>query len=98
MMKAKLNRENKAFKQVKSKDTKNKELEFGLEIEAKSYVELTLGKEFGKSDKFGADFYFSGVTISVRVKMGMKGKSGAFPIVPDFDKKFDVMKNKGEYK
>ncbi len=90
---------NKKFKQVKP--NKKKAFELGVGIEAESYVTLTLGKNWGVKDDFSADFYFSGVTMKVWVKAGF-AKPGDKPklvnLVPDVDKSFNILKNKGEYK
>ncbi len=86
---------------IKSKKEREKAFEMGVGIEASSYVSLTLGKDFGEKDDFSSDFYFSGISLKVWVKAGFsKGddKPKIVKIIPDFDKSFDILKNKGEYK
>ncbi|WP_438712675.1 hypothetical protein ACSTS3_10685 [Aquimarina muelleri] len=84
---------------AKEKIEKPKELGgLGLEMKADSEIHITLGTSFGKGDNFNADFYFSGVTLTARIKIGRKWKGITESIIPDFDKKFDILKNKGEYK
>ncbi len=95
----KLKREKgRKFSNSETKKSKDKKFELGLELEAKSTISLTFGGSFGKGDNFDADFYFSGVNVYVKIKWGFKGKSENFDILPDFDKTFDILKNKGEYK
>ncbi|WP_109852730.1 hypothetical protein [Aquimarina sp. AU58] len=73
----------------------------GIEAGADSEVALTLGKNFGERDNFTSDFYFSGVTVFIKLKGGRKkekDEAKTLKVIPDFEKSFDVLKNKGEYK
>ncbi len=72
----------------------------GIEAGAHSEVSLTLGENFGEKDNFTSDFYFSGVTVFIKLRAGRKKQKNPSPldIIPDFEKSFDVLKNKGEYK
>ncbi|MBL4746311.1 MAG: hypothetical protein JKY08_08070 [Flavobacteriaceae bacterium] len=90
----------KVLKNYNTKDSKAKIKSFGigLELEAKSYVSLSLGKSFGKGDNFDADFYFSGVTVKIKVKIGFKGKTEVFKIIPYTEKTINILKNESEYK
>ncbi len=91
---------NKKFTGVMNKKDKKKRFQLGVGIEANSFVSLTLGKDFGINNDFTSDFYFSGVTIFVKFQGGRKKKKKAstFDIVPDLNKSFDILKNKGEFK
>ncbi|WP_108867131.1 hypothetical protein [Aquimarina aquimarini] len=83
------------------KDKKMEEIAgVGIELGAHSEVSLTLGKNFGEQDNFTSDFYFSGVTVFIKFQGGRKKKKKPSPyeIIPDLEKSFDVLKNKGEYK
>ena len=83
------------------KDKKMEEIAgVGIDASAHSEVSLTLGKNFGKNDGFTTDFYFSGVTVFIKFQGGRKKKKKPSPydIIPDLEKSFDVLKNKGEFK
>ena len=92
---------NKRFEGVLKPDDLEKKFELGAGIEANSFVSLTLGKNFGENNDFSSDFYFSGVYLKVWIKAGFS-KGDDTPtivkVIPHFDKSFDILKNKGEYK
>ncbi|WP_026449532.1 hypothetical protein [Aequorivita capsosiphonis] len=82
------------------KDKEMKEIAgAGIAAGATSEVSLTLSKNFGKSNDFTTDFYFSGVTVWIKFTFGRKKnkKPSTYDIVPALDKTFDVLKNKGTY-
>ena len=85
---------------LEEKDKKMKEIAgAGISAGAISEVSLTLSKNFGRSNDFTTDFYFSGVTVWIKFTAGRKKKKepSTFDIIPDLNKSFDVLKNKGKY-
>ncbi|MCD8418606.1 hypothetical protein J2Q11_13140 [Tenacibaculum finnmarkense genomovar finnmarkense] len=73
----------------------------GIEAGAHSEVSLTLGKNFGGNNNFTSDFYFSGVTVFIKLRGGRKkekDEAKTLKIIPDLEKSFDILKNKGEFK
>ncbi|GAA5094893.1 hypothetical protein GCM10023210_26980 [Chryseobacterium ginsengisoli] len=81
----------------KKADTKKAELSIGAE--GKSYVALTLGKNFGNDNSWDADFYFSGLNLKIWAKFGLSGgEPEEFDIIPDAEGELDVLKGKFEMK
>lgn len=79
---------------------KKKSLGAGIGAEASTSVTLTLGKNFGKNNDWDADFYFAGVTLKVWAEAGYSDKSDAktVKLIPDYEDKINIFKNKGEIK
>ncbi|MBU3122023.1 hypothetical protein KN811_01285 [Sinomicrobium sp. 2019215] len=91
-----LDKKGRKFRNHRTRDAKEKAFELGIEAKAESFVTLTLGKNFGRQDNFESDFYFSGVNLKIKIKMGYKGTDKDLKLLPDVNKTFDVIKNKGE--
>jgi len=88
---------NKSFD---AEENKKKSLGAGIGAEANTSVTLTLGKNFGKNNDWDADFYFAGVTLKVWAEAGYSDKSDAktVQLIPDYEDKINIFKNKGEIK
>lgn len=89
-------------KQVSLKEDEEKRkkaFEMGIWVEGKAIVTLTVGKNFGEKDDWDADFYFSGVTLDIKIKAGGFDKEEKdLKITPRIDKKINIFKNVGEVK
>ncbi len=84
----------------KTDESKKKITDMGIGISAKasSEIVMSLGASFGKGDNFDTDFYFSGVNIEAKIRFGSEWKVRERQIIPDAEKTFEILKNKGEYK
>ena len=89
-------------KQVSLKEDEEKRrkaFEMGIWVEGKAIVTLTIGKNFGEKDDWDADFYFSGVTLDIKIKAGGFDKEeNDLKITPRVDKKINIFKDVGEVK
>lgn len=83
--------------QYRTENDDKKAFELGVEITAKSFVTLTIGKNFGENNNWDSDFYFSGVHLFIKVKAGFKGIDDDLKLIPSLDKKINIFKD-GEYK
>ncbi|ANH82686.1 hypothetical protein A8C56_18410 [Niabella ginsenosidivorans] len=94
LLKVKVKAENgKDMTQYRTEDNDKKAAEFGIEVTAKSFVTITIGKDFGMgAGKWGADFYFSGVQAFIKVKAGFKGLDDDLKLIPHVNKKIDLIK------
>ncbi|MCD2426242.1 hypothetical protein LQ567_25880 [Niabella pedocola] len=80
-------------------EKKKKAFELGIEIEGKAMVAYTVGKEFGNGGNWDTDFYFSGFTLSIKIKAGGFNKEEKdLPLIPKLDKTINIFKNAAEYK
>lgn len=86
----------KDVNQIRSKEDDDKAFELGVEVTATSFVTLTIGKNFGKTDDWDADFYFSGVKLIIKVKAGFTGTDSDLDLIPSLSKKINIFKG-GEY-
>lgn len=82
----------KDVNQIRSKEDDDKAFELGVEVTATSFVTLTIGKNFGKTDDWDADFYFSGVKLIIKVKAGFTGKDSDLDLIPSLSKKINIFK------
>ncbi|MBZ4188637.1 hypothetical protein [Niabella beijingensis] len=84
---------------VDDNEKKKKAFELGIEIEGKTMVSYTVGKEFGNGGSWDTDFYFSGFTLSIKIKAGGFNKEEKdLPLIPKVNKTINIFKNAGEYK
>lgn len=86
----------KDVNQIRSQENDDKAFELGVEVTATSFVTLTIGKNFGATDDWDADFYFSGVKLIIKVKAGFTGKDTDLDLIPSLSKKINIFKG-GEY-
>ena len=86
----------KDLTQQRTEENDKKAFELGVEVTATSFVTLTIGKNFGKTDDWDADFYFSGVKLIIKVKAGFKGVDKDLDLIPSLNKKINIFKG-GEY-
>ncbi|MFV0531641.1 MAG: hypothetical protein ACK5MD_09435 [Flavobacteriales bacterium] len=86
----------KDLTQQRTEENDKKAFELGVEVTATSFVTLTIGKNFGKTDDWDADFYFSGVKLIIKVKAGFKGVDSELDLIPSLNKKINIFKE-GEY-
>ncbi len=81
-------------KQVSLKEDEGKRrkaFEMGIWVDGKAIVTLTFGHSFGKQDNWDSDFYFSGVTLDIRIKAGGFTKEEKdLPLVPRVEKKINI--------
>lgn len=89
-------------KQVSLKEDEEKRrkaFEMGIWVEGKAVVTLTIGKNFGEKNNWDSDFYFSGVTLDIKIKAGGFDKEEKdLKITPRIDKKINIFKDAGEVK
>ncbi|WP_326983149.1 hypothetical protein VUJ46_00960 [Chryseobacterium sp. MYb264] len=85
--------------QYSNEEDKKKAAKFGLSVEGKSFVTLSIGKNFGEEDNWDSDFYFSGFTLKVIFNAGIEKKQPEpLQIIPKIDATIDVLKGKFEIK
>ncbi|MGS2737978.1 hypothetical protein [Sinomicrobium sp. M5D2P17] len=90
----------KTFQGDIGENAEKKKGELSIGAEGKSYVSVTLGKNFGDKSNFTSDFYFSGFTLKVWAKAGFSGKpkESTFNILPDYESEVNIFENNFEHK
>lgn len=85
--------------QYSKEEDMEKAAKLGLSVEGKSFVTLTLGKNFGIKDDWDSDFYFSGFTLKITFSAGIeKEEPKELKLIPEAEATIDILKGKFEIK